>query len=111
VPSKLTSNAFARRNIQDNQEVSFKIKKSTKLQKVYILYAQRKNVEVDSLRFLMDGKRVLGHLTAKMAELVDDDELLCVLAQVCVRMAVMCDSIVLDDARSCHASVDCEVIY
>jgi Ubiquitin-2 like Rad60 SUMO-like len=82
VPSKLTVESCAPRNIQDNEEIAFKIKKSTKLLKVYILYAQRKNVELDSMRFLFDGDRVHGSQTAKMAGLEDQDELLCVLETV-----------------------------
>jgi len=36
----------------------FKVKKSTKLQKVFDAYSSRKGVAAASLRFLFDGMRV-----------------------------------------------------
>lgn len=60
----------------------FKIKKSTKMSKVFKAYASRKGVEEESLRFLLDGERISETDTPKMLELEDEDQIDCVLAQV-----------------------------
>ena len=59
----------------------FKIKKSTKMSKVFKAYAQRKGVEEQSLRFLLDGERIDSDNTPKMLELEDEDQIDCVLQQ------------------------------
>mmetsp|Transcript_25065 Transcript_25065/g.53016 ORF Transcript_25065/g.53016 Transcript_25065/m.53016 type:complete len:196 (+) Transcript_25065:185-772(+) len=67
---------------QTGEETMFKIKKSTKMSKVFTAYAARKGVEVASLRFLLDGERIGPDETPKMLELEDEDQIDCVLAQV-----------------------------
>jgi len=67
---------------QTGEETMFKIKKSTKMSKVFTAYAQRKGVEVTSLRFLLDGERINDTDTPKMLELEDEDQIDCVLQQV-----------------------------
>ncbi len=67
---------------QTGEETMFKIKKSTKMIKVFSAYAQRKGVEVSSIRFLLDGERILDTDTPKMLELEDEDQIDCVLQQV-----------------------------
>ncbi|KAL7529152.1 hypothetical protein ACHAXR_004106 [Thalassiosira sp. AJA248-18] len=67
---------------QTGEETMFKIKKSTKMSKVFNAYAQRKGVESASLRFLLDGERIGPDETPKMLELEDEDQIDCVLAQV-----------------------------
>jgi small ubiquitin-related modifier len=67
---------------QTGEETMFKIKKSTKMSKVFSAYAQRKGVEQASLRFLLDGERINEMDTPKMLELEDEDQIDCVLAQV-----------------------------
>ncbi|KAL9185563.1 hypothetical protein ACHAXT_003340 [Thalassiosira profunda] len=67
---------------QTGEETMFKIKKSTKMSKVFTAYAQRKGVEAASLRFLLDGERIGPDETPKMLELEDEDQIDCVLAQV-----------------------------
>ena len=64
------------------EETMFKIKKSTKMSKVFKAYASRKGVEEGSLRFLLDGERISETDTPKMLELEDEDQIDCVLAQV-----------------------------
>lgn len=54
-------------------EVAFKVKKSTKMSKIYDAYASRKGVQTDSVRFTFDGQRVNKEDTPKMLELQDDD--------------------------------------
>ena len=51
------------------------IKKSTKFSKVFEAVAARIGVEVTSIRFLYDGKRVTKDDTAKMLEMEDGDQI------------------------------------
>lgn len=67
---------------QTGEETMFKIKKTTKMSKVFAAYAQRKGVDGSSLRFLLDGERIDENSTPKMLELEDEDQIDCVLAQV-----------------------------
>eukprot|EP00979_Chaetoceros_neogracilis_P003878 scaffold671_cov286-Chaetoceros_neogracile.AAC.17 len=67
---------------QTGEETFFKIKKTTKMSKVFETYAQRKGVQVGSLRFLLDGERIEGLSTPKLLELEDQDQIDCVLEQV-----------------------------
>ncbi|GAX28315.1 small ubiquitin-related modifier [Fistulifera solaris] len=66
---------------QDGQETFFKIKKTTKMRKVFENYATRKGVQISSLRFLLDGEIVDNDTTPKMLELEDQDQIDCMLAQ------------------------------
>lgn len=52
------------------------------MQKVFETYAQRKGVQVSSLRFLLDGERIEATSTPKMLELDDQDQIDCMLEQV-----------------------------
>ena len=67
---------------QTGEETFFKIKKTTKMQKVFETYAQRKGVQVGSLRFMLDGERIDPTQTPKMLELDDQDQIDCLLEQV-----------------------------
>lgn len=67
--------------LQTGEETFFKIKKSTKMSKVFETYAQRKGVQSSSLRFLLDGERIDGDNTPKMLELDDQDQIDCMLEQ------------------------------
>ncbi len=67
---------------QTGEQTLFKIKRTTKMSKVFSAYAQRKGVELASLRFLLDGERISETDTPKMLELDDEDQIDCVLAQV-----------------------------
>ncbi len=64
------------------EETFFKIKKTTKMSKVFSTYAQRKGVQVNSLRFLLDGERINDTDTPKTLELEDNDQVDCMLEQV-----------------------------
>eukprot|EP00542_Grammatophora_oceanica_P017216 CAMPEP_0194048712 /NCGR_PEP_ID=MMETSP0009_2-20130614/28214_1 /TAXON_ID=210454 /ORGANISM="Grammatophora oceanica, Strain CCMP 410" /LENGTH=91 /DNA_ID=CAMNT_0038694661 /DNA_START=108 /DNA_END=383 /DNA_ORIENTATION=+ len=66
---------------QSGEETFFKIKKTTKMSKVFETYAQRKGVNSSSLRFLLDGERIEGDQTPKMLELDDQDQIDCMLEQ------------------------------
>ncbi|KAL7534624.1 hypothetical protein ACHAXR_007870 [Thalassiosira sp. AJA248-18] len=66
---------------QTGEETYFKIKKSTKMSKVFDTYAQRKGVQASSLRFLLDGDRIQPDSTPKQLELDDQDQIDCMLEQ------------------------------
>lgn len=66
---------------QSGEETFFKIKKSTKMHKVFESYANRKGVQASSLRFLLDGERIEPDSTPKMLELDDQDQIDCMLEQ------------------------------
>ena len=51
------------------------------MSKVFEAYATRRGVQVTSLRFLLDGERVLETQTPKMLELEDQDQIDCMLEQ------------------------------
>ena len=67
--------------LQTGEETFFKIKKTTKMSKVFETYAQRKGVQSSSLRFLLDGERIEPDQTPKMLELDDQDQIDCMLEQ------------------------------
>lgn len=67
---------------QTGEETVFKIKKTTKMSKVFSAYAQRKGVDSNSLRFLLDGERITDDQTPKTLELENDDQIDCVLEQL-----------------------------
>jgi small ubiquitin-related modifier len=67
--------------LQTGEETFFKIKRTTKMSKVFETYASRKGVQVASLRFLLDGERIQPDQTPKMLELDDQDQIDCVLEQ------------------------------
>ncbi len=66
---------------QTGEETFFKIKKTTKMSKVFQTYANRKGVQLTSLRFLLDGERIEPDQTPKMLELDDQDQIDCMLEQ------------------------------
>lgn len=68
-------------SVQTGEETFFKIKKSTRMQKVFDTYAQRKGVQSASLRFMLDGERIGADQTPKMLELDDQDQIDCMLEQ------------------------------
>jgi len=67
---------------QTGEETYFKIKKTTKMEKVFATYAQRKGVQAQSLRFLLDGERINGDQTPKQLEIDDQDQIDCMLEQM-----------------------------
>ena len=60
---------------QTGEETFFKVKKTTKLDKVFNAYSQRKGVNATSLRFLFDGQRVRGDQTAGGIGMEDGDRI------------------------------------
>mmetsp|Transcript_31728 Transcript_31728/g.41946 ORF Transcript_31728/g.41946 Transcript_31728/m.41946 type:complete len:111 (+) Transcript_31728:120-452(+) len=66
---------------QTGEETFFKVKKTTRMEKVFTTYAQRKGVSVSALRFLLDGERVNPDHTPKMLDLEEHDQIDCMLEQ------------------------------
>jgi len=58
---------------QNGTEIAFKVKKSTKMSKIFEAFASRKGVELNAIRFLTpEGERVTPEHTPKMLELEDE---------------------------------------
>ena len=66
---------------QTGEETFFKVKKTTKLDKVFNAYSTRKGVAATSLRFLFDGSRVRGDQTPADIGMADGDQFDCMLVQ------------------------------
>lgn len=49
--------------LQDGNEVFFRIKRSTQLRKLMTAYCDRQSVELNSIAFLFDGRRLRGEQT------------------------------------------------
>ena len=67
---------------QQNDEMFFKVKKDTKMQKIMDAYAARKGVQTMALRFALDGDRIKPDDTPKMLELEENDQIDVMLEQV-----------------------------
>merc|ERR1719253_191462 len=67
---------------QNGEETMFKIKKTTKMKKVFATYAARKGVEATAMRFMLDGENINPDTTPADLDLDDDDQIDCFLAQV-----------------------------
>lgn len=59
---------------QTGEEMFFKVKKETKMKKIFDAYAQRRGMAATQLRFMVDGERVKEEQTPKMLELEDNDQ-------------------------------------
>ncbi|KAL3820439.1 hypothetical protein ACJIZ3_006344 [Penstemon smallii] len=60
---------------QDGNEVIFRIKRSTQLKKLMHAYCDRHAWDFNSIRFLLDGRRVRDWQTPNELELEDDDQI------------------------------------
>lgn len=76
----------------NNNEVFFKIKKSTKLEKLMGAFCERQGKTVNSVRFLFEGQRVQPNDTPDTVSLSPRPALLLLLPSVC------------DKGRACRAS-------
>eukprot|EP00741_Cyanophora_paradoxa_P008255 tig00001278_g7985.t1 len=74
---------------QDGNEVHFKIKKSSTLQKLMDAYCQRISQAMGSIRFMFDGQRIQPHQTPEEIGMEDGDEIDAMMEQVgganCIR--------------------------
>jgi small ubiquitin-related modifier len=60
---------------QSGEEMYFKVKKMTKMMKIFEAYAQRRGMTVNDLRFMLDGERIVQDATPKMLEIEDNDQI------------------------------------
>lgn len=60
---------------QTGDEMFFKVKKTTKMSKIFEAYAGRRGIGVGSLRFMLDGERIQPENTPKMLELEENDQI------------------------------------
>ncbi|KXZ55767.1 hypothetical protein GPECTOR_2g1317 [Gonium pectorale] len=67
---------------QTGNEVHFKVKMKTRLEKVFNAYCNKKGVDPGSVRFLFDGTRVAAQSTPEDLGMEDGDVLDCVIEQV-----------------------------
>jgi len=61
------------------EETFFKIKKTTKMRKLFQAYANREVVQLSFLRFIFNGERIEPNQTPKMIGLNDQDQIDCTL--------------------------------
>jgi len=66
---------------QQGEETFFKVKRGTKMSKVFSAYAQRKGVAAGQFRFLIDGERIMPDQTPADLDLEDQDQIDCLLQQ------------------------------
>lgn len=66
---------------KSGEETFFKVKKTTKMQKVFDAYASRKGVAKNAMRFLVDGERIEEDATPESLDLEDQDQIDCLLEQ------------------------------
>jgi len=57
----------------ENGEVHFKVRSSTKFQKVFEAFCQRRGLEVNSVRFLFDGERLRADQSPDDYDMEDGD--------------------------------------
>eukprot|EP00740_Mantoniella_antarctica_P006241 CAMPEP_0181363246 /NCGR_PEP_ID=MMETSP1106-20121128/8588_1 /TAXON_ID=81844 /ORGANISM="Mantoniella antarctica, Strain SL-175" /LENGTH=93 /DNA_ID=CAMNT_0023477555 /DNA_START=41 /DNA_END=322 /DNA_ORIENTATION=- len=67
---------------QDNSEVHFKVRQTTKFQKIFDAFCSRKALSSDSVRFLFDGQRINPNMTPKDLEMEDGDSIDAMMEQV-----------------------------
>ncbi|XP_021763483.1 small ubiquitin-related modifier 1-like [Chenopodium quinoa] len=60
---------------QDGNEVFFRTKRTTALKKLMGAYCDRQSVDVESIAFLFDGRRLRGEQTPDELEMEDGDEI------------------------------------
>ncbi|KAJ0796585.1 putative Ubiquitin-like domain-containing protein [Helianthus annuus] len=60
---------------QDGNEVFFRIKRSTQLKKLMNAYCDRQSVEMNSIAFLFDGRRLRAEQTPDELEMEEGDEI------------------------------------
>ncbi|CAM8900821.1 hypothetical protein QQ045_010161 [Rhodiola kirilowii] len=60
---------------QDGNEVFFRIKRNTQLKKLMNAYCDRQSVEMNSIAFLFDGRRLRPEQTPDELEMEDGDEI------------------------------------
>lgn len=65
-----------------DEPLTLKVKKETQFNKIFEAVAKNLSVDKNTLRFLFDGTTVAGNDTPKFLELVDGDQIDCMIQQV-----------------------------
>ncbi|XP_046577184.1 small ubiquitin-related modifier-like [Haliotis rubra] len=60
---------------QDSTEIHFRVKMSTPMLKLKKSYSERMGLQLTSLRFLFDGRRINDSETPKQLEMENDDSI------------------------------------
>ena len=58
---------------QDGNEMFFKLRRSTRMQKLMAAYCERQGVDRQTVRFLFDGERLRGTQTPDDVDMEDGD--------------------------------------
>jgi hypothetical protein len=65
------------RNPDDGEVTTFKVKKTTSMNKIFSAFAKKYGYDLPSLRFIFDGERVQASDTPKTLEMDNDDQIDC----------------------------------
>ena len=81
---------------QDGNEVHFKLKSTTKMQKIMDAFCTKQGTTIAHTRFLYDGQRVMGDQTPTDLGMEDNDVIDAVVQQVCTLslsypLSIFCD--------------------
>mmetsp|Transcript_15301 Transcript_15301/g.42795 ORF Transcript_15301/g.42795 Transcript_15301/m.42795 type:complete len:89 (+) Transcript_15301:134-400(+) len=60
---------------QDGDQVQFKVKTSTKFEKIFVAYCSKKSMDRGSIRFLFDGERLPPEATPESVGMEDGDSI------------------------------------
>ncbi|KAK9938648.1 hypothetical protein M0R45_015373 [Rubus argutus] len=74
-PADQTAHINLKVKSQDGNEVFFRIKRNTQLKKLMNAYCDRQSVEMNSIAFLFDGRRLRAEQTPDELEMEDGDEI------------------------------------
>lgn len=80
---------------QGGEETFFRVKTKTQMGKIFGAYAQRKGVQLSSLRFLLDGERINPEDTSISLELEDGDQI----------------DVLLEQFGGCRIEPSCELFF
>eukprot|EP01039_Chlorochromonas_danica_P005143 gene5144-5651_t len=58
---------------EGSEELAFRVKKTTKMSKIFDTYRSRRGLEAGAVRFMYDGRRVTAEETPKTLEMEDGD--------------------------------------
>mmetsp|Transcript_31300 Transcript_31300/g.68400 ORF Transcript_31300/g.68400 Transcript_31300/m.68400 type:complete len:97 (+) Transcript_31300:151-441(+) len=58
---------------QDNNEVHFKVKMTTKFDKIFTAFCEKRGIAKENSRFVFDGTRLNGQQTPKDLDMEDED--------------------------------------
>jgi small ubiquitin-related modifier len=92
---------------QAGEETYFKVKRSTKMSKVFDAFALRKGVARKALRFLLDGERVTDDSTPESLDLEENDQIDCKWLEPPARVEQLLQERVEDERQLDGANLPC----